>query len=199
MLNITLFGPPGAGKGTQSIRLVERYELIHISPGEILREHIRVGSSLGKSIQYFLTRGELVPDDFVIELVADKIMRTPKSKGFLFDGYPRTLLQAEALDKQLSNNSNKLTMALFLQVRRDEVFRRIRIRRMELNREDDQSDEQIETRIDFYNKSTLPVKSHYEKQKKLIYVAGEGDQKEIHNIIAGSIQKLYKPSTKIVY
>lgn len=175
MINIALFGPPGAGKGTQSKWLIPHLELIHIAPGDILRENVRLQTKIGKIVHYYIDNGQLVPNELVIKAVTDKMARYPEAKGFLFDGYPRTRLQAEALDKQLASQERILDLVLFLQVPQKESYERIKNRRKELFRADDQSDEKIATRFHYYYHNTLPVSEYYSGQEKLIHIPGESN------------------------
>ena len=175
MLNIALFGPPGAGKGTQSQWLIPHLELVHIAPGDILRENIRLQTTLGKTVQSYMESGALVPNELVIQAVSDKMEAHPDAKGFLFDGYPRTRIQAETLDQQLASQQRILDLVLFLQVRQQESYQRIKKRSQELFRVDDQSDEKIATRFHHYENTTLPVTEYYTQQEKLIHIPGEFD------------------------
>ena len=173
MLNIALFGPPGAGKGTQSAWLIPHFGLIHIAPGDILREQIAEGTALGKMVSSYMDNGLLVPNQLVIAAVKEKMNRHCDADGFLFDGYPRTPMQAEVLDQQLAAQSRILDMVLFLKVAEEASYERIKKRRKEIFRVDDQSEEKITTRFHQYYNTTLPVSEYYEKQNKLIHINGE--------------------------
>lgn len=193
MLNIALFGPPGAGKGTQSKWLIPHFGLVHIAPGDILRENIRLETELGKMVQPYIERGALVPNELVIAAVTDKIMAHSDAKGFLFDGYPRTRVQAETLDQQLADHQRILDLVLFLQVRQQESYHRIKKRSKELFRVDDQSDDKIATRFHYYHNTTLPVTQYYKEQDKLIHIPGEFDIPEvrtrIHNHVKAYLER----------
>ena len=171
-MNMVLFGPPGAGKGTQSKWLVPHFNLFHIAPGDILREDVRLNTSLGKEVKAYIENGMLVPDQVVIQSVSNAMKKHSDVQGFLFDGYPRTEEQAIALDKQLTDQGRTLDLVLFLQVSQDVSYQRIKKRSEELFRIDDQSDEKIATRFRHYSHATYPVTNYYTQQKKLIHIPG---------------------------
>jgi adenylate kinase len=183
MLNVVLFGPPGAGKGTQSERIIEKYDLVHISTGDLFRKHIGEGTSLGKQAQEFIDSGNLVPDELVIRMVEVKIESNKDSDGFLFDGFPRTVAQAQALDKMLSGRNMKIAVMLALDVHDDELRNRLRLRGLTSGRSDDQNEEKINTRINVYKSETLPVADYYRKQSKYREINGVGNVDEIFNHI----------------
>ena len=187
-LNIALFGPPGAGKGTQSLSLIARYSLVHIAPGDLFRENMGQKTALGKEVRKYICAGKLVPDELVITTVEAKMKAHPQVKGFLFDGYPRTCDQAKALDAQLAQYANStLDLVFFLQVDKKEGCKRIKKRSIELNRPDDQHEEQIATRFHHYQESSLPVSAYYKKQGKLIYIGGVGDVSQVRQRIQDRI------------
>ena len=188
MLNIALFGPPGAGKGTQSEWLIPHLGLIHIAPGDILREHIRLQTDLGKQVQPYMESGALVPNELVISAITKKIEAHTNAKGFLFDGYPRTCIQAQSLDQQLATQARTLDLVLFLQVGQQTSYQRIRERSKKLFRVDDQSDEKIATRFKYYHEKTLPVTEYYREQEKLIHVSGEFEIPRVREHIHGHVQ-----------
>jgi len=183
MLNVVLFGPPGAGKGTQSERIIEKYDLVHISTGDLFRKHIGEGTSLGKQAQDFIDSGNLVPDELVIRMVEVKIESTKDSEGFLFDGFPRTVAQAHALDKMLLGRDMKIAVMLALDVPDNELRNRLRLRGLTSGRSDDQNDEKINTRINVYKSETLPVADYYMQQSKYREINGVGNVDEIFNHI----------------
>jgi adenylate kinase len=183
MLNVVLFGPPGAGKGTQSERIIEKYDLVHISTGDLFRKHIGEGTSLGKQAQEFIDSGNLVPDELVIRMVEVKIESNKDSDGFLFDGFPRTVAQALALDKMLSGRNMKIAVMLALDVHDNELRNRLRLRGLTSGRSDDQNEEKINTRINVYKSETLPVADYYRKQSKYREINGVGNVDEIFNHI----------------
>lgn len=179
LLNIVLFGPPGAGKGTQSERIIERYQLTHISTGELFRNHLGKGTSLGLEAQKYMDEGKLVPDEIVIGMVDEKINHSKEARGFIFDGFPRTVNQAEALDRLLESNNSKIAVMLSLEVPEEELKTRLRLRGKTSGRSDDQNDEKIQTRIMEYQEKTLPVASYYFQQEKLVKIKGVGAIDEI--------------------
>lgn len=183
MLNVVLFGPPGAGKGTQSERIIEKYDLVHISTGDLFRKHIGEGTSLGKLAQEYIDSGNLVPDELVIRMVEVKIESNKDSKGFLFDGFPRTVAQAQALDAMLTRREMKIAVMLALEVHDDELRNRLRLRGLTSGRSDDQNDEKINNRINVYKSETLPVAEYYKKQSKFREINGVGNVDEIFNHI----------------
>src|SRR5690554_7524362 len=150
MLNIVLFGPPGAGKGTQSEKLIEKYNLNHISTGDLFRQHLSEGSELGQLARKYMDEGRLVPDEVVIGMVEDKIKSTKDAEGFIFDGFPRTVAQAKALDDLLEKNSMEISGMIALEVPEDVLKERIRGRGKTSGRVDDQDEEKINTRIQVY-------------------------------------------------
>jgi len=167
MLNIVLFGPPGAGKGTQSEKLIEKYKLNHISTGDLFRQHLSEGSELGLLARKYMDEGRLVPDEVVIGMVDDKIKSTKDAEGFIFDGFPRTVAQAKALDDLLEKNSMEISGMIALEVPENVLKERIRGRGKTSGRVDDQDEEKINTRIQVYLDETLPVADYYKGQGKL--------------------------------
>lgn len=189
MLNIVLFGPPGAGKGTQSQKLIEKYQLVHLSTGDILRSQIAEGTELGLEAKKLMDQGLLVPDEVVIGMIRSKIEANINSAGFIFDGFPRTAGQAEALDKLLAEKNTAITMMLALEVDDDELIMRILKRGKESGREDDQNETIIMNRIKEYNKKTAPLKDYYSAQNKFFAVEGIGEVDEIFNVLCAVIEE----------
>lgn len=189
MLNIVLFGPPGAGKGTQSEKLIEKYKLNHISTGDLFRQHLSEGSELGQLARKYMDEGRLVPDEVVIGMVDDKIKTTKDAEGFIFDGFPRTVAQAKALDDLLENNSMEISGMIALEVPEDVLKERIRGRGKTSGRVDDQDEEKINTRIQVYLDETLPVADYYRGQEKLSNVDGVGEIGEIFEKITKVIDE----------
>ncbi len=179
MLNLVLFGPPGAGKGTQSETLINKYNLTHISTGDLFRKHIGENTELGKSAQKFMDEGNLVPDEIVIGMVDDKIHSTPNTNGFIFDGFPRTIAQAKALDALMAKNNTQINTMLALEVSEEELMKRLLNRGKTSGRVDDQDESKIRNRINVYNNETTPVANYYKLQKKLNNVVGTGSIEEI--------------------
>ena len=173
-LNLVLFGPPGAGKGTQSERIIDRYNLTHISTGDLFRKHLGEKTELGLEAQRYMDHGKLVPDEVVIGMVEDKIRSTPNTNGFIFDGFPRTIPQAEALDDLMSRVKQTISVMISLEVPEEELKERLRNRAKVSGRVDDQDDHKIQTRIEEYLQKTLPVANFYQEQKKLVVINGVG-------------------------
>lgn len=174
MLNLVLFGPPGAGKGTQSENLIEAYNLTHLSTGDLFRKHLGEGTDLGKLAKGYMDEGNLVPDAVVIDMVKDKIASTEGAKGFIFDGFPRTVAQAEALDVMLKEFDTAITGMVALDVSDDELRTRLLERGKTSGRTDDQNVDKINNRIQVYKDETIPVAKYYEGQSKFNKVHGIG-------------------------
>jgi adenylate kinase len=179
MKNIVLFGPPGAGKGTQSEKLIEKYGLTHLSTGDILRAERKAGTVLGKKANEFIEKGELVPDEVVIGMVANKINESSESKGFIFDGFPRTVAQGIALDKILTENGNPIQNMIALEVDENELTKRILLRGETSGRADDLDEATIRNRFKVYNAETLPLKAFYEAQNKYAGINGMNSIDEV--------------------
>jgi len=183
MLNIVLFGPPGAGKGTQSELIVKQYGLLHLSTGDLFRKHLGEGTDLGKLAQGYMDQGNLVPDAVVIKMVEDRIATESTAKGFIFDGFPRTVHQALALDKMLLKHDLSITGMLSLEVEASELRIRLRERGKTSGRKDDQDDVKIENRIKVYNEETKPVADYYKQQDKYVSIKGIGSITSIFQLI----------------
>jgi len=190
MLNIVLFGPPGAGKGTQSEKIIARYHLEHLSTGDLFRKHLGEGTELGKRAQKYMDEGNLVPDQVVIDMVKDKLATTPDPKGFIFDGFPRTVIQAQALDDMLGEFETSISGMVALDVPDAELQTRLLERGKTSGRADDQNVEKINTRINVYKEETLPVANFYESQGKYASINGVGDIDEIFNQIRLAVDRL---------
>lgn len=187
MKNIVIFGAPGAGKGTQSDFIVEKYALTHISTGDLLRKEIADQTELGKRIKSIMDAGQLVSDDIVIEMIDNAIARD--TKGILFDGFPRNVAQAEVLDKLLANHGRTLTCMIRLDVTREELIRRM-LERAKVSGRSDDNEETIKNRLVEYENKTLPVADYYSKQGKEVKINGLGDIKRISEDIANAIDTL---------
>lgn len=187
MLNIVLFGPPGAGKGTQSENIINKYKLTHLSTGDLFRKHLGEGTELGKLAKSYMDAGNLVPDELVIRMVDEKIQSTPGTSGFIFDGFPRTVPQAEALDVLLNKQGNPITVMIALDVPEQELKARIKERAKTSGRVDDQDEEKINNRIKVYLDETLPVAQYYKKQNKYTEIHGVGQIDEIFAQISKAI------------
>jgi adenylate kinase len=190
MVNFLIFGPPGSGKGTQSVRLAEKFNLIHLSTGDMLRAEITAGTELGRKMSLIMSKGELVPDEVVIEMIAHKIDTSKGSAGFLFDGFPRTVAQTISLEKMLNDRGMKIDQMLVLDVDHDELVKRL-IARAELSgRPDDKDPAVIENRIDVYKEKTEPI-INYCSQKGLYQpVNGMGSIDDIFGRLADFMKKL---------
>lgn len=181
MLNIVLFGPPGAGKGTQSEKLIDKYGLVHLSTGDILRSEIARGTALGMEAKQIMDRGDLVSDEIVIGMIEAKLDATPHANGFIFDGFPRTQPQAIALDDLLQKKGTAISAMLALEVDNEELVKRLLIRGKASGRADDQNEEIIRNRVNEYNNKTLPLKKYYSEQGKFHSIDGIGTIDSIFN------------------
>ena len=201
MLRTILLGPPGAGKGTQAVKIVEKYGIPHISTGDIFRENIKNGTELGKKAQEYMNRGELVPDELVVEIVTDRLLKDDCKEGFLLDGFPRTVFQAEKLDEFLQAHDQKLDVVIDIEVEKQELLTRLTGRRVcrkcgasyhivnippkkegicdicggELFQRDDDTVETVENRIEVYKAQTMPLVDYYKKAGNLAEIDGSGD------------------------
>lgn len=189
MLNIILFGPPGAGKGTQAVKLAEKYKLVHLSTGDIFRTNIKNGTELGNLAKSFMDKGELVPDEITIKMLESEVNSRFHSAGFIFDGFPRTILQAEALDEFLSSKNISISLTLALEVDEEELTKRILKRGKESGRTDDMDEEIVRNRIKEYNCKTASLKDFYFRHGKLKIVNGIGSIEEIFEKLCEAIQK----------
>ena len=188
MLNIVLFGPPGSGKGTQSEKIIEKYKLVHISTGDLLREEVAARTELGVRAKAIMDSGELVSDDIVIGMIRKKVEANSKGPGFIFDGFLRTVKHARELRNLLSDHDQEVTVMISLEVPREELVKRLLKRGEETGRSDDNM-ETINNRIDVYNKQTLPVAYYYEKMRKHEKVEGTGSIDKIFARIVRVIEK----------
>ncbi len=194
MLNIVLFGPPGAGKGTQSEKLIAKYNLVHLSTGDIFRANIKGETALGTLAKSYMDQGQLVPDSVTISMLEAEVNKNPNAKGFIFDGFPRTKAQAQALDTLLSSKGTGITLMLALEVEEEELRKRLLLRGQNSGRPDDQNPEVIQKRIDVYNNETAPVKDFYTAQGKYKGVYGIGEIEQIFNALCAVIDsKIEKP------
>jgi adenylate kinase len=179
MLNLVLFGPPGAGKGTQSEKLIQKYNLVHLSTGDILRGEISEGTQLGLEAKKLMDQGILVPDEVVIGMISNKLDSNKDAKGFIFDGFPRTVAQAEALDELLKSKSSAISGMIALVVDNEELEKRLLNRGKDSGRPDDANPEVIRKRIAEYNSKTAPVAGYYQGQNKFSSINGIGTVDEI--------------------
>jgi adenylate kinase len=179
MLNLIIFGPPGAGKGTQSEKIIDRYQLVHISTGDLLRAERNAGTELGNKANEYISKGELVPDAVVIGMVRNFMLSKSGARGFIFDGFPRTIPQAEALDAMLLEFDTSISTVLGLEVEEDELVKRLMLRGQTSGRVDDQDEETIRNRFREYQNKTLPLQGFYMQQGKYQSVRGIGEINEI--------------------
>lgn len=187
MLNIVLFGPPGAGKGTQAKKLCEKYGLIHLSTGDLLRDEIARGTALGQQAKAIMDSGVLVSDEIVIGMIESKIDANTSANGFIFDGFPRTQAQARALDELLERKKTGITLMIALEVTDEELTKRLLQRGAESGRADDQNEEVIRRRIYEYNSKTAPLKQYYSMQSKFHSVYGMGTIEDIFDLLCATI------------
>jgi adenylate kinase len=190
MVNILIFGPPGSGKGTQSVQLAEKFNLLHLSTGDMLRAEIAAGSELGKRMSSIMSKGELVPDEVVIEMIAGRIDQSSGINGFLFDGFPRTVAQTIALEEMLNRRGMKIDSMLVLDVDHDELVKRL-VGRAELSdRPDDRDPAVIENRIDVYREKTEPIISYCSEKGLYQPVNGMGTIEEIFERLSEKLRQL---------
>jgi adenylate kinase len=190
MLNLVLFGPPGAGKGTQAEYLISSYQLNHLSTGDLLRSELAAKTELGLEAKKFMDKGELVPDSIVIGMIRGKLKSTAGAKGFIFDGFPRTVDQAKALDELLDGNGTPISGMLSLEVDKPELVARLLNRGLSSGRADDQDTSVIENRINVYNEKTSPLISYYQKQGKHFGINGMGTIEEIAGRLKSVVDSL---------
>jgi adenylate kinase len=188
MVNLVLFGPPGAGKGTQSEKLIKKYGFVHISTGDLFRWHTKNDTALGKRVKEIMNSGALVPDEITIAMLKEELDKNPQANGFLFDGFPRTVAQAEALDQFMKLNGTAIHHVIALDVTEEELRARIAKRRSIENRADDE-EEKLNKRITEYFSKTIHVLPYYEKQGRLKTVHGIGNIDEIFNTICAHLDK----------
>lgn len=181
MINLILFGPPGSGKGTQAATIVSKFGLTHISTGDLFRYEIGNKTPLGMKAQEYMDQGVLVPDEVTIGMLENKLNNTPNENGYIFDGFPRTLAQAEALDALLAGRQNKVTNLIALSVDDEEIVKRLLERGKTSGRSDDQNEEVIRKRIVEYNDKTSPVYNYYDKVSVSTKVNGIGTLDEVFN------------------
>jgi adenylate kinase len=189
MFNLILFGPPGSGKGTQSEKLIVKYGLKHLSTGDLLRSEIARQTPLGLEAKKIMDQGQLVPDEVVIGMISSALDNNPDAKGFLFDGFPRTAAQAEALDKLLALKNTDIKVMLALQVSEEELVRRLLKRGETSDRSDDTNENVIRERIAVYHSKTSAVADYYQQFGKVALLKGEGSIDEIFERLCSEIDK----------
>lgn len=190
MTNLVLFGPPGAGKGTQASVLKDKYELVHISTGDVFRYNIKNETELGKHAKSYMDQGKLVPDDVTIKMLEAEVDKNPGAKGFIFDGFPRTVAQAEALSKLMEQKDTEVSAMVALEVDDEVLVQRLLERGKSSNRADDADESIIRKRIRVYYEETAILKEFYKKQDKYYGVNGQGSVEEITNRISKVIDSL---------
>lgn len=190
MVNILIFGPPGSGKGTQSVKLAEKFNLLHLSTGDMLRAEISAGTELGKKMSLIMSKGELVPDEVVIEMIANKIDNSTGTAGFLFDGFPRTVAQTIALEKMLNERAMKIDTMLVLDVDHDELVKRLTGRAELSGRPDDMDPAVIENRIDVYREKTEPIINYCSERGLYQAVDGMGTIDDIFGRLSDRLGQL---------
>lgn len=190
MLNLVLFGPPGAGKGTQSALLIDTYNLVHLSTGDIFRSNMKEGTELGNLAKSYIDKGALVPDEVTIGMLEAEVNSNADAKGFIFDGFPRTTAQAKALDTFLSSKGTEITAMLALEVEEQELITRLLERGKSSGRADDQNPEIIKNRIQVYENETAILKDYYSEQNKFVGVEGVGSIESITKSLCKEIDAL---------
>ena len=191
MLNIVIFGAPGSGKGTQSDKIIDRYRLFHISTGDVLRDHIRRGTELGMTAKGYIDQGQLVPDELIIDILAQVLdeNKDRASEGVIFDGFPRTIPQAEALEQLLADRGMHVDAVVGLEVPEEELIKRILLRGQMSGRSDD-NEETARKRLDTYHNQTSPLKAYYERQGKYRAINGMGGIDDIFESISDTLDNL---------
>lgn len=190
MINLVLFGPPGSGKGTQANKLIEKYGLVHISTGDLFRHEIGHNTPLGRQAKAFMDKGELVPDSVTIGMLRNKVEAHPKAQGFIFDGFPRTIAQAKALDNLLAEKGTSVSALIALQVDDEEIVQRIKLRSATSGRPDDSDETIIRNRISVYKSETTLVFDYYAAQGKSHSINGMGNIEEIFSRLTTAIDQL---------
>lgn len=190
MLNLVLFGPPGAGKGTQSKNIIHHFKLIHLSTGDIFRSNMSNKTALGKLAKSYIDKGQLVPDEVTINMLEAEVEKHPSAEGFIFDGFPRTTPQAEALDKFLQAKGEEIWGMIALDVPEEELKERLRKRAIDSGRSDDADPEIIANRIAVYNNETAPLKKYYKNQGKLHLINGLGEIEKITQDIINAVESI---------
>jgi adenylate kinase len=189
MLNLILFGPPGSGKGTQAAKLVEKYNLIHISTGDLFRYEMGNNTPLGLEAKRYMNEGKLVPDEVTIGMLKNKVLAHPEAEGFIFDGFPRTIPQSEALDNLMTELYQGISALILLEVDDEEIVQRLLNRGKTSGRADDTNEEVIRNRMSVFRQETSPVFDYYAKQNKSISIAGMGEIEEIFESLCSEINK----------
>lgn len=190
MINLILFGPPGSGKGTQAVQLAEKYEILHISTGDLFRYEMGNNTPLGQKAKSYMEKGELVPDEVTIGMLRNKVEANPEAKGFIFDGFPRTVAQAQALDAMLEEEGQEVSALIALEVGDEEIVARILNRGKSSGRADDNDESIIRNRIAVYNRETAPVFGYYAQTGKTKLIDGIGSIDEIFGRLCAAVDAL---------
>ncbi len=190
MINLILFGPPGSGKGTQAAKLVEKYELLHISTGDLFRYEMGNNTPLGQEAKSYIEKGELVPDEVTVGMLRNKVEANLDVEGYIFDGFPRTIPQADALDNLLAENGNEVSLLLMLDVPDDELVKRLLLRGETSGRADDTDESIIRNRIEVYKSETTPVFDYYAAKGRASKVYGVGSIEEIFGRLCAGIDRV---------
>src|SRR5688500_7682611 len=191
MLNLILFGPPGSGKGTQAAKLVECYDLIHISTGDLFRTEMQDGTELGKESKAIMSRGLHVRDEVTIGILRNKMLAHREADGFIFDGFPRTVPQAEALDQLMSMMDQQIDALIMLDVPEEEIVQRILLRGQNSSREDDNDEQIVRNRFKVYQEKTAPIYNYYEARGKAFKISGVGTIEDIFHSICEKVDSLH--------
>ncbi len=190
MINLILFGPPGSGKGTQAAKLVEKYQLLHISTGDLFRYEMGNNTPLGLEAKSYISKGELVPDEVTVGMLRNKVEANPDVEGYIFDGFPRTIPQCEALDALLLEKGESISKLIMLDVPDEEIVTRIKKRGETSGRADDLNEDIIRNRIDVYKKETTPVFDFYAEKGKSVKIHGVGSIEDIFTKLCEEIDAL---------
>jgi adenylate kinase len=189
MLNLVIFGPPGSGKGTQSARIVEKYHLVHLSTGDLLREEMQKDTPLGREVKSYIDKGLLVPDEIVMKELYHVATRHEDAPGLIFDGFPRTIFQAEMLDRMLAKRNVPIDLVISVEVEEEELFRRMMGRAQDSGRSDDTEDV-IRRRIEVYKNQTLPLIHYYRRQGKMVCINGMAPVDDVFGKISRAIDRV---------
>ena len=185
-MNLLIFGPPGSGKGTQAVRLAEKLDIVHLSTGDMLRDAVKKQTDLGKKAKEYMDKGELVPDSLIIGMIEEKVDSGELANGFILDGFPRTIPQAESLDKMLSEHDMSLDKVVLLKVSDEEIMKRLN-RRADIEGRSDDNEETVRNRLEVYKKQTRPIEDYYRKESILTEVEGEDTPDSVFQSILKAI------------